>query len=143
MSSQKLPVMWCFCLFFILMATASIEQQHHFNAPYQLSVTPFGINALSNAPSEADHHHLQGSPGDLLIVATDGFLDNIYPHEIPSMIEPGATVEDIAQRLLAICLGRSADPDLLSPYAQRAVDSNIFAMGGKRDDTVLVVCRMV
>lgn len=69
----------------------SEPQTHAFNTPFQLSLVPprlaarmaaFGGTQLSDLPRDADvtHHHVRH--GDVLILATDGVLDNLFNQDI-------------------------------------------------------------
>ncbi|KJZ73045.1 hypothetical protein HIM_07617 [Hirsutella minnesotensis 3608] len=69
----------------------SEPQTHAFNTPFQLSLIPprlaarmaaFGGTQLSDLPRDSDvsQHHLRH--GDLLILATDGVLDNLFNQDI-------------------------------------------------------------
>lgn len=60
-------------------------QQIYFNAPYQLSKLPASMasdpNSIQNVPSQADLFETRLQDGDMLICATDGFGDNVFPNE--------------------------------------------------------------
>lgn len=69
----------------------SDPQTHAFNTPFQLSIVPpsvaarmaaFGGTQLSDLPRDADvsQHHLRH--GDVLMLATDGVLDNLFNQDI-------------------------------------------------------------
>lgn len=69
----------------------SEPQTHAFNTPFQLSLVPpsvaarmaaFGGAQLSDLPRDADvsQHHVRH--GDILMLATDGVLDNLFNHDI-------------------------------------------------------------
>ncbi|KAI9222640.1 hypothetical protein BC828DRAFT_377911 [Blastocladiella britannica] len=61
----------------------SPEQQHYFNAPFQLSVSPPHIRGnLSDSPQQAQVSDHQLRPGDVVIVATDGLFDNAFTRDI-------------------------------------------------------------
>lgn len=69
----------------------SEPQIHAFNTPYQLSIVPPGIAArmaafggsqLSDLPRDADLARLDVRHGDVLVLATDGLLDNLFNHDI-------------------------------------------------------------
>ena len=52
------------------------EQVHDFNFPYQLEAAE-----RSDKPSAAQALSYWALPGDLLLLATDGFLDNMWPRD--------------------------------------------------------------
>jgi protein phosphatase PTC7 len=69
----------------------SNPQTHAFNTPYQLSIIPpkvlaqsaiFGGTPLSDLPRDSTvaHHGLQH--GDVILLATDGVWDNLYPQDV-------------------------------------------------------------
>ncbi|KAG6042071.1 hypothetical protein E4U41_006192 [Claviceps citrina] len=69
----------------------SEPQTHAFNTPFQLSLVPprlaartaaFGGAHLSDHPRDADATQLSVRHGDILILATDGVLDNLFRHDI-------------------------------------------------------------
>ncbi|RKP25043.1 phosphatase 2C-like domain-containing protein [Syncephalis pseudoplumigaleata] len=143
----------------------SAVQQHRFNYPYQLSVRMKEQPALSGEEqytasppastiehgpilprdAAADSHQLQD--GDLVLLASDGLMDNMHEDEViqvletePSLLLTGARqwnadLEDalcrVAWRLAQTAWTLSQDPRRLSPWAQSArnIDA-INAMGG-------------
>lgn len=73
----------------------SNPQTHAFNTPYQLSIVPprvlalsraFGGNPLSDMPEASDVTTHKVHHGDVLILATDGVWDNLSPEEILRII---------------------------------------------------------
>ncbi|KAF5566918.1 PTC7-2C phosphatase [Fusarium napiforme] len=71
--------------------TYSEPQTHAFNTPFQLSLVPpsvaarmaaFGGAQLSDLPRDADVTQHALRHGDILILATDGILDNLYNQDI-------------------------------------------------------------
>ena len=82
----------------------SEPQTHAFNTPFQLSLVPpsvaarmaaFGGAQLSDFPQDADVSHHKLRHGDILILATDGVLDNLFDQEIlriasKAMVSSGA-----------------------------------------------------
>lgn len=62
----------------------SREQQHYFNAPFQLSL-PLNAESsgfLSDSPDSAETTSFVVREGDLIVVATDGLFDNMPTHLI-------------------------------------------------------------
>jgi len=89
----------------------TLEQQHSFNCPYQLSRVPceseyavvrergFGslIDAISDAgepdtTSMAALYAFDVKEGDLLILGSDGLWDNLFEYELLELIEQAATL---------------------------------------------------
>lgn len=74
---------------------ASPLQQHHFNAPYQLTaIAPeilekleaYGGKKFSDQPSDADVTNHDLRHGDVLLFITDGLSDNVYSHDTLSIV---------------------------------------------------------
>lgn len=126
------------------------EQTHYFNCPYQLSLS----DGLEQA-DDADMLSVQARPGDLVLAATDGLLDNLRDTEVqaqiaahlPAALRPGpsearAGVQAAAEALCAAAaaIGRRQDePGLVTPFALAAGAEGYRFDGGKLDDVVVVV----
>ncbi|KAI8050888.1 phosphatase 2C-like domain-containing protein [Syncephalis plumigaleata] len=151
----------------------STVQQHRFNYPYQLSIRTLqstdihttdvtlssdGGKAIekhltettvANGPilpkdAVTDSHQLQD--GDLVLLASDGFMDNMHENEVVQVIETepslltdarqwDSELEDalcrVAWRLVQTSWTLSQDPNRLSPWAQSARDLDAsYSMGG-------------
>ncbi|CAE8727641.1 unnamed protein product, partial [Polarella glacialis] len=98
----------------VRIAHRTLEQQHSFNCPYQLSRLPAqedferlrsqGLNALVRAvqatgsskqdlPLHADTYHFEIQEGDLLLLGTDGVFDNLHDHEVCQLAGVAMTPE--------------------------------------------------
>ncbi|OJD18600.1 hypothetical protein AJ78_01371 [Emergomyces pasteurianus Ep9510] len=73
----------------------SIPQTHDFNTPYQLTLVPplmriqssiFGGRVFEDLPYHANVTNLKMQHGDVLILATDGVLDNLFNQDILNII---------------------------------------------------------
>lgn len=89
----------------------SKEQQHSFNIPYQLSQLPTKVdleilrrrgklsemqklknvlrkknNVCQDSPDNADEYVVELKDGDIIISATDGVFDNLFQHEMLSIV---------------------------------------------------------
>ncbi|CAI2385446.1 unnamed protein product [Moneuplotes crassus] len=67
----------------------SEEQQHSFNAPYQLTRMPLGFarkhkifGYYSDKPKDSKNYTCRLQKGDIVILATDGLFDNLYSKDI-------------------------------------------------------------
>lgn len=67
----------------------SEEQQHWFNAPYQLTRMPRGFakkhkisGYYSDKPEDAEEYKWKLQRGDIILLATDGLFDNLYTKDI-------------------------------------------------------------
>ncbi|ORZ38074.1 phosphatase 2C-like domain-containing protein [Catenaria anguillulae PL171] len=146
----------------------SPEQQHYFNAPYQLSVSPDSVRGnISDRPEMAmcAEHQLQA--GDVLIVATDGLFDNCFTSDLLYTVQRELTgplaaagmsggggtagMDVVAARVtkLARALavqGRefAMNHRRQSPFARAAssVSGRVFS-GGKLDDVTVVTAMVV
>lgn len=77
------------------------EQQHNFNAPYQLANIPSNLKSLKkdkdchpskrrfwkDKVSDAVLYQTNVREGDILIAGTDGLFDNLYSKEIVNIVE--------------------------------------------------------
>ncbi len=117
------------------------EQQFEFNFPYQLSIDMRSKEPSTTQPSEADEyeHHLQD--GDIVIIATDGFTDNVHARDIPKVLgacDPSDT-EDMARQLVVHASTLSQSASYVSPFALRARQTRGYFVGGKPDDITVIV----
>lgn len=120
----------------------SPQQQHEFNFPYQIG----SADSMSDPPQAAQRFTVEVMPGDVLIIATDGLFDNVYPDEAASVIMaakrrgdgPGEAALMLAQHART----RAGDPAHLSPFAYGAQQLGYRYFGGKMDD-ITVLCAYV
>lgn len=152
----------------------SEPQTHKFNTPYQLAIVPQkmlrehearhgGSRQICDMPTDADTDHVQLEHGDVVVFATDGLTDNLYAHEVLSLVtqgmleykswyltdrehidaasDPSHGCQAIARALVRAAMNASLDPNLNSPFAaQLRKDLGFLSQGGKPDDiTVLVL----
>uniref|UniRef100_A0A915AR15 Protein phosphatase n=2 Tax=Parascaris univalens TaxID=6257 RepID=A0A915AR15_PARUN len=122
----------------------SREQTHYFNAPFQLSLLPDNARAagfLGDPPEKAELNSIDLQSGDVVVLATDGLWDNVSENLI---VEQLSNIQhgDIqaACNTLALTARRLAfDSRHLSPFAMKASQHGISAVGGKPDDITLVL----
>ncbi|SCZ96863.1 BZ3500_MvSof-1268-A1-R1_Chr4-1g06796 [Microbotryum saponariae] len=65
------------------------SQTHFFNAPKQLAKRPKWMHnkhALIDVPEGADLYQTVLQDGDILVLATDGFSDNVWPNELEQLV---------------------------------------------------------
>lgn len=62
----------------------SVSTQHYFNCPLQLAAV-----GQSDSPKDATQATFQLQPGDMILAATDGFFDNIFPDQIRFLVNFG------------------------------------------------------
>ncbi|ORE05292.1 protein serine/threonine phosphatase 2C [Rhizopus microsporus var. microsporus] len=134
----------------------SPSQQHYFNCPYQLTVVPESYpnrDALvTDLPKDADTKKFYLKNGDLILLATDGYFDNMYSEETLEIINAGmesiegkdpdmvkATIRRLAKTLTEKARRQSLDPKRLSPWAKAAQAHGSNYRGGKVDDITCIV----
>jgi len=120
----------------------SVAQQHRFNCPYQLMVAPHGFGG-GDAPTAADVYSARVEVGDVLVLATDGFLDNVSTEQAVALAaemraaEPGA----IAERLLQLAQLHSKSWEE-TPFSISAKKHGHRHFGGKPDDITVLVAKV-
>lgn len=139
---------------------ASTPQTYFFNAPYQLAKIPRALHspdALENLPSDADVTTHRLTTNHVVVLATDGFLDNVFSRDAAKIIATAAQNGDLVVgggssaagtkqemcRLVASRLrdaakkaGRSREK---SPFSEEARAHGLRHDGGKEDDVCVVV----
>lgn len=117
----------------------SPQQQHEFNFPFQIG----SPDSMSDPPTAADKHAVDVKHGDILIAATDGLFDNVFPDEAAALVamskNKGEDPHKAAELLAKFARGRAADPRYLSPFAYGAQQLGMRYLGGKMDDITVLV----
>lgn len=72
------------------------SQQHDFNMPFQLA-TP-GPEQYSDTSESATVYELELEPGDVVLLATDGVLDNMWDDQIAAVIHECLRVSQLPTR---------------------------------------------
>ncbi|CAE7774121.1 unnamed protein product [Symbiodinium sp. KB8] len=140
----------------------SEEQQHHFNCPYQLTRLPQALidrikkrskkplNAADKA-SDCQTYSAEIHYGDLLLMFSDGFSDNVHDYELLDIVNralPPAQADMlglsdrctppgiIAKSLALAAQERSVDPEAVVPFTATAKRYGAIGAekGGKEDD---------
>jgi protein phosphatase PTC7 len=113
-------------------------QQHNFNCPYQL-----GNNKNNDRPSSASEVKVAVIPGDIIVLGTDGLLDNMWAEQIEDEIKKGTlegvNPEQLAWTIAELALYNSMDKYFISPFAKAAALEGEKHRGGKIDDITVVV----
>ncbi|PSC71030.1 serine threonine phosphatase [Micractinium conductrix] len=137
----------------------SPAMQHFFDCPLQ-----FGMPPDTDWAQDAAVFCLEVQPGDAIVMATDGLLDNLPAEDIVRLAPPSAAeVEQAAAAMAELASQNAADPDFESPYSREALEEGYdlpwweklttskfkdgkFELGklrgGKMDD-ITVVCAYV
>ncbi|GJN88308.1 hypothetical protein Rhopal_001273-T1 [Rhodotorula paludigena] len=146
------------------------EQQpqiHFFNAPRQLAKLPPGVSkqgAFDDQPRDADEVAFQLEDGDVVLVVTDGYSDNIWAEgETTRLLDlvrtkvdaasprwssasevDAALASSIAQTAVNFARVVSYRRDVYTPFAAEARRWRVKGVGrGGKVDDVTVVCAVV
>lgn len=128
--------------FFLVHTSAS--QQRRFNFPYQL-----GWNKNGDHPSSALQGTVDIQPEDVVVVATDGVLDNLDAHGICNLANTLLELNTFSPETLAESIAQKAFEDSLkedfdSPFSQEARRHGYNDyLGGKSDDISVTVGKIV
>ncbi|KAF9918181.1 hypothetical protein BX616_010053 [Lobosporangium transversale] len=146
----------------------SPSQQHFWNCPYQLTILPPGYpganHHVMDTPKDAAQSTHQLQDGDVIVLATDGFWDNVFTKEAIELVERelgdiieqsrlrrlGQTitpyqgsdsdivgrVRALSQRLTNTARRFSLDQKRRTPFSQSA---RHIRTGGKIDDITVIV----
>ena len=149
-----------------------IEQQHSFNCPYQLAYFPepdqyevlakkgFGsfVSLLKRSnlemqdkPQDAKSDTFQVLKGDIVIAASDGLFDNLFDEDIIKISEtflaygflPEEFCNKLAKELVSKAVQKGWDMTYRSPFSKNAAKFGQRFIGGKLDDTSVVVAMCV
>ena len=134
-----------------------------YRAAASLQLPQANRHKVQDRPSDAQLLSLPLVPGDMLVAATDGFFDNLFPEDVVKVINskrkprggaPGLPSDVVGEdpallrealASLATRLGRCAAEVAKSetkrtPFAVAAGKAGWFYEGGKVDDTTVVAC---
>jgi protein phosphatase PTC7 len=132
------------------------EQWHWFDCPRQL-----GTNSPDTPLQNAVVQEMEVQDGDLVILATDGLVDNMWDEEIMTVIRGAMDVPEeevlkeageggdpgrmkmLSHRLVEGAKKTAIDPFAESPYMERSIEEGLAMEGGKWDDISVIsaVCR--
>jgi protein phosphatase PTC7 len=147
-------------------------QQHDFNIPYQLSKIPsedysktkndssqpipLNIDKFKegtfceDSPDDSDYFQINNAAaGDLILIASDGVYDNLFDHEILSIIQSHKhlpiNTSILAQEIASAAYTKSKIQSNVSiPFNERLEQcSHIICDGGKEDDITVVVALLI
>lgn len=115
-------------------------QQHRFNAPLQLLLGPDG--RIRDVTEKAQTARLDLQPGDVLLLASDGVLDNVTEEEMQVTVQRYAESRG-AQRTAEMIATQAWKQSHLetkdSPFAQEARKHGVEHYGGKPDDITVLI----
>jgi len=116
---------------------ASRSQQHYFNCPLQLG------GGSADRPRDGDSYTHTVRPGDIVVMATDGVFDNLFEKEMMTLLEAGGTVAELSERVAASARKLSLDERRRSPFAVEAAKAGQALLGGKLDDTTVILIEIL
>lgn len=114
-------------------------QQHRFNAPFQLLLGPDGH--IRDATEKAQEEVLTLQSGDVLLLASDGVLDNVTEKELGITVDRYASkgAQRTAEMLATQAWKQSQQEEKDSPFAKEARKHGVEHIGGKPDDITVLV----
>ena len=119
----------------------SKEQQYRFNYPFQC-----GTNY--KPPTNADVHVHPVKPKDIVVIATDGVLDNLFNEDILQCIRKSrSTTETLDNLAASTCIAKTAEmlsfnKGYDSPFSVNAREAGRNHPGGKPDDITVIVAEV-
>ncbi|KRZ17573.1 Protein phosphatase PTC7 -like protein [Trichinella zimbabwensis] len=123
----------------------SQEQQHYFNAPFQLTVSDDAVGQFfGDSPDSAETSTFRVELGDCIVVATDGLFDNLPASLIENELSKLESFEPMEVQRACNSLAFQArllsfDRHSMSPFAKKAQEHGIQAIGGKPDDITIIL----
>jgi Stage II sporulation protein E (SpoIIE) len=134
--------------------------QHFFDCPFQFGAAP-EYTPATDYVEDASVFRVPVQPGDVLILATDGVLDNVWPRDMINLApRTPEEVDGAATALASLAARHGLDPEYESPYSveasQEGIDIPIWEkiskfsfnkgklelgklVGGKLDDVTVVI----
>ncbi|TXG60273.1 hypothetical protein EZV62_014846 [Acer yangbiense] len=120
----------------------SSSQQHRFNKPYQLGNFNYG-----DGPDIATEIVVQVESGDVVVVGTDGLLDNMFPYEIEEILsrtQDDKNVGKLAKTIAKYASYNATDRYSDSPFSRaHKLAGTKPRLGGKIDDISVVVAKII
>lgn len=123
----------------------SESQQHYFNCPFQV-----GNHNIKDMPTKAYSTEHKLRKNDVLILATDGVLDNLFERDIQYCVEQnlpkkGAQIDNLQR--VSDCISTYAeikgyDTKYISPFTVESRNHKLDDVGGKADDITVIVSQV-
>ena len=126
-------------------AAGSAAQQHSFNVPFQLGVLHSEeLNSAADAQAFESPLELSGA---VVLCATDGLFDTLFPIEILNLLHDGlrsgADAQALSARLADTALELSRDPQRLSPAFLALAQQDLIARSREAQDDMTVVVGVI
>jgi protein phosphatase PTC7 len=104
-----------------------------------------------DTPQNAQFFSIVLKPGDIVIAASDGLYDNVFDGEIKKLaleldeagLSPSDFCSQLSHTLVHLAIERGFDSSYLSPFAKAAKRAKRSFIGGKLDDTSVIVGKVV
>jgi len=121
----------------LFIAFKTNPQMHYFNCPFQLG------GSSPDSPDQAAKVSVPLASGDILVMGSDGLYDNVYDNQILDLLEyaKDQTPTEMAQALCGYARQQQNDPNVLVPYGVEAREAGQSFVGGKLDDTCVIVTK--
>ncbi|GFR39752.1 hypothetical protein Agub_g236 [Astrephomene gubernaculifera] len=115
------------------------QLEHEFGRPYQL-----GHHEAADSVEKCDVAMQAVRPGDVLVLGTDGLLDNLSDAEIAREVavcrSHGSGPSVIAHRLARLAFEASYDKSRSTPYSTAASEHFDMVYSGGKPDDITVLC---
>lgn len=138
-------------------AFATDSLQHGFNMPFQLgnrTLIPY-----TDVPKSSLQSVVPVQPGDIVVMASDGFFDNVWDEDLAALVQDSCLAEEdgeedcvatMAEQLVNVAARNSQDQMYRSPWSVQCAEKNdnvsllrkLFPRGGKVDDITVVLARV-
>lgn len=120
----------------------SKAQQHSFNFPFQLGA-PGGGAGGNNASEAILIERTDISAGDVVVLGSDGLFDNMFAHQIASIVREGRRAaknpHQLAERIAHEASLAASRNYGKSPFSVEAKKAGHRFQGGKLDDITVIV----
>ncbi|XP_076886484.1 putative protein phosphatase 2C 26 [Bidens hawaiensis] len=94
---------------------STFPQEHYFDCPYQLS-----SETVSQTYLDATVTSIDSMKGDIIVMGSDGLFDNVFDHEIVTMVKEHKDAVTTAKVLADLAYKHSVDFYFDSPYSIEA-----------------------
>lgn len=125
-----------------MIAAKTREISHYWECPYQLS------SDSPDRPKDGTKLNVELTPGDLIIMGSDGVFDNVGDEMIlDTVASTSMKAGQIAKKITNVSRKQSLDKESVTPYSKQAQKRGLpdykFGIGGKVDDIgcVVIVCK--
>eukprot|EP00667_Euglena_gracilis_P010299 EG_transcript_10483 len=124
------------------------ETEWQFNVPYMLEASSAKHMLIPierrNVPEDCAVDRLQLQEGDLIVLASDGLWDNLFPAEILKFLAaaPDQSVAALAQLVHGKAVQTSQNRYKRTPFMANADAAGMEYQGGKPDDCTIIVARV-